>query len=82
MEQILADFRSLILPAVNHWNHPRFHAYFSVSASAPGILGEMLSAALNTNGMLWQSSPANTELEMVVMRWLRQWLGLPGPSSA
>lgn len=77
MEQILADFRSLILPAVNHWNHPRFHAYFSVSASAPGILGEMLSAALNTNGMLWQSSPANTELEMVVMRWLRQWLGLP-----
>lgn len=77
MEQILADFRSLILPAVNHWNHPRFHAYFSVSASAPGILGEMLTAALNTNGMLWQSSPANTELEMVVMRWLRQWLGLP-----
>jgi aromatic-L-amino-acid/L-tryptophan decarboxylase len=77
MERILADFRSLILPAVNHWNHPRFHAYFSVSASAPGILGEMLSAALNTNGMLWQSSPANTELEMVVMRWLRQWLGLP-----
>lgn len=77
MERILEDFRDLVLPAVNHWNHPRFHAYFSVSASAPGILGEMLAAALNTNGMLWLSSPANTELEMVVMRWLRQWIGLP-----
>lgn len=77
MERILADFREHVLPAVNHWNHPRFHAYFSVSASAPGILGEMLAAALNTNGMLWVSSPANTELEMVVMRWLRQWIGLP-----
>lgn len=77
MEKILEDFRRLVLPAVNHWNHPRFHAYFSVSASAPGILGEMLAAALNTNGMLWLSSPANTELEMVVMRWLRQWIGLP-----
>lgn len=77
MERILEDFRTLVMPAVNHWNHPRFHAYFSVSASAPGILGEMLTAALNTNGMLWLSSPANTELEMVVMRWLRQWLGLP-----
>ncbi len=77
MERILDDFRTLVMPAVNHWNHPRFHAYFSVSASAPGILGEMLTAALNTNGMLWLSSPANTELEMVVMRWLRQWLGLP-----
>lgn len=77
MEQILADFRNLVVPAVNHWNHPRFHAYFSVSASAPGILGEMLTAALNTNGMLWLSSPANTELELVVMKWLRQWLGLP-----
>lgn len=77
MERILAGFRELVLPAVNHWNHPRFHAYFSVSASGPGILGEMLAAALNTNGMLWVSSPANTELEMVVMRWLRQWIGLP-----
>ena len=77
MERILADFREKVLPAVNHWNHPRFHAYFSVSASAPGILGEMLCATLNTNGMLWKSSPANTELELVVMNWLRQWLGLP-----
>lgn len=75
--RILADFRERIVPDVTHWNHPRFHAYFSVSASAPGILGEMLTAALNINGMLWKSSPATTELEMVTMSWLRQWLELP-----
>jgi aromatic-L-amino-acid/L-tryptophan decarboxylase len=77
MPAILGDFEKLVLPAVNHWNHPRFHAYFSVSASAPGILGEMLAAALNVNGMLWKSCPAAVELEQVVMSWLRQWLGLP-----
>jgi len=77
MECILADFEKFVVPAVNHWNHPRFHAYFSVSASGPGILGELLTATLNTNGMLWKSSPANTELEMTVMSWLRQWIGLP-----
>jgi aromatic-L-amino-acid decarboxylase len=77
MERILADFDRLVVPAVNHWNHPRFHGYFSVSASGAGILGEMLAAALNVNGMLWKSCPAAVELEQVVMSWLRQWLGLP-----
>lgn len=77
MEKILADFESAVLPAVNHWNHPRFHGYFSVSASGPGIVGELLSAALNVNGMLWMSCPAAVELELAVMGWLRQWLGLP-----
>lgn len=77
MEAVFSDFREKILPAVNHWNHPRFHAYFSVSASGPGILGELVSAALNVNGMLWISCPAAVELELVVMNWLRQWLGLP-----
>ncbi len=77
MERILADFRELVVPDVTHWNHPRFHAYFSVSASGPGILGEMLSAALNVNGMLWKSCPAATELEQVTLDWLRQWLDLP-----
>ncbi len=76
-EAILADFERLVLPAVNHWNHPRFHGYFSVSASGPGIVGELLSAALNVNGMLWMSCPAAVELELKVMDWLRQWLGLP-----
>ena len=77
MDAILEDFQSLIVPALTHWNHPRFYAYFAVSASYPGILGEMLSAALNVNGMLWKSCPALTELEQVTLGWLREWIGLP-----
>ena len=77
LDKILADFERQIVPAVTHWNHPRFHAYFSVSASGPGILAEMLTAALNVNGMLWKSCPAATELEQVTLDWLRQWMGLP-----
>ncbi|MBI3210489.1 MAG: aminotransferase class V-fold PLP-dependent enzyme [Candidatus Solibacter usitatus] len=77
MQRILADFRDTIVPACTMWNHPGFHAYFSVSSSGPGILAESLIAALNTNGMVWKSSPATTELEQVVVDWLRQWLGLP-----
>jgi len=77
MDAILADFRNLIVPGITHWNHPHFFAYFSISASGPGILGEMLAAALNVNHMLWKTSPAATELEQVTLGWLRQWLGLP-----
>jgi len=77
MDAILSDFRNLIVPGITHWNHPRFFAYFSISASGPGILGEMLAAALNVNHMLWKTSPAATELEHVTLGWLRQWLGLP-----
>lgn len=76
-DQIFEDFQRLVLPAVTHWNHPRFLAYFPSSASPPGVLGEMLAAALNTNAIVWRSSPASTELEAVTMGWLRQWLGLP-----
>jgi aromatic-L-amino-acid decarboxylase len=77
MDRILDDFRRLVVPSLNHWNHPRFHAYFSVSASSPGILAELLAAAVNTNGMLWKSCPGHVELEQAVLGWLRQWLGLP-----
>ena len=77
MDAILKDFRDLIVPGITHWNHPRFLAYFAISASGPGILGEMLAAALNVNHMLWKTSPAATELEQVTLAWLRQWLGLP-----
>jgi aromatic-L-amino-acid decarboxylase len=77
MDEILEDFEQSILPAVTHWNHPRFLAYFAISGSPPGILGEMLTATLNVNGMLWKSSPAVTELEQVTLSWLRQWMGLP-----
>ena len=77
MESILADFNRIILPGITHWNHPGFFAYFANSASAPGILGEILATALNVNGMLWRTSPSATELEEVVTDWLRQMLGLP-----
>jgi aromatic-L-amino-acid decarboxylase len=77
MSAILEDFEKQIVPAITHWNHPRFFAYFSISGSMPGILAEFLAAALNVNGMLWKSSPAATELEQVTLGWLRQWLGLP-----
>ncbi len=76
-EQMLADFERLVLPGITHWNHPRFFAYFSITGSAPGILGELLASALNVNAMLWKTSPAATELEEVVLDWLRQMLGLP-----
>ena len=74
---ILADYRGLIEPNVTHWQHPGFFAYFATSASAPGILGEMLTAAIGSNAMLWRTSPVATELEQVVVDWLRQALGLP-----
>jgi aromatic-L-amino-acid decarboxylase len=77
IETILEDFRHLIVPGLTHWNHPRFLAYFANSASGPGILGEMLAAALNVNHMLWKTSPAATELEQVTLGWIREWIGLP-----
>jgi len=77
MSEILTDVDRLIMPGMTHWNHPRFHAYFNSSGSGPGILGELLSAALNGNAMVWQSGPAVTELEEVTVDWLRQMLGLP-----
>jgi aromatic-L-amino-acid/L-tryptophan decarboxylase len=77
METILADVDTYIMPGMTHWNHPRFHAYFNSSASSPGILAELLSAALNGNAMVWQSGPAVTELEELTVDWLRQMIGLP-----
>jgi len=75
-DQIFQDFERHVVPAVTHWNHSGFMAYFANTASPPGILGEMLAAGLNTNGILWKSSPAVTELEQVALSWLRQWMGL------
>lgn len=76
MEALLADLDRVIVPGVTHWNHPAFFAYFATSGSAPGILGEMFSAAFNTNAMLWRTSPSATELEEVTIEWLRQALGI------
>ncbi len=77
LDAMFSDFEKIILPGVTHWNHPAFFAYFSITGSGPGILGELLSAALNVNGMLWKTCPSASELEEVVMSWLRQLLGLP-----
>jgi aromatic-L-amino-acid decarboxylase len=77
LEAILDDFERLVLPGITHWNHPRFFAYFGITGSTPGILAELLCAALNVNGMLWRTSPAATEVEEVACDWLRQAIGLP-----
>ena len=77
LQEIFADFERLIVPALTHWNHPGFFAYFAITGSAPGVLAEFLSAALNQQAMLWRTSPAATELEDVALGWLRELLGLP-----
>src|SRR6266545_1921015 len=76
MEAIVADLDRLIVPALTHWSHPSFFAYFATSTSAPGIFGELLSAAFDVKAMLWRTSPASTELEEVTLDWLRQMMGL------
>src|SRR6516164_9411605 len=74
---ILADVENLILPGITHWQSPNFFAFFPANASGPGILGELLSAGLGVQGMLWATSPACTELETHVLDWLVHMLGLP-----
>jgi len=76
-DAILEDFRSTILPGITHWNHPAFFAWFANTGSGPGIIAEFLAAALNSNAMVWKSSPAGTELEIHVAEWVRRLLGLP-----
>jgi aromatic-L-amino-acid decarboxylase len=76
-DAIFSDFERVIMPGITHWNHPGFFAYFAISGSAPGVLAEFLSAALNVQAMLWRTSPAATELEEVTLAWLRQLIGLP-----
>ncbi|HEY1976823.1 MAG TPA: aminotransferase class I/II-fold pyridoxal phosphate-dependent enzyme [Candidatus Baltobacteraceae bacterium] len=76
-DRIMDDFERIIVPAITHWNHPRFFAYFATSAAPVAVMAEALSAALDVKAMLWRTSPAATELEEVTMRWLGQLLGLP-----
>jgi aromatic-L-amino-acid decarboxylase len=76
-EAMLRDFDEIIVPGLTHWNHPRFFAWFANTGSEPGVLAELLVAALNVNAFTWLSSPAATELEVTVMDWLAQLLGLP-----
>jgi len=79
LDSLLADVERIVVPGLTHWNHPAFFAYFANSSTGPAILAEMLAAAFNSNAMLWKTSPAATELELVVLDWLRQMLGLPDP---
>jgi aromatic-L-amino-acid decarboxylase len=74
---VLRDLDELIVPALTNWQHPRFFAYFAVTASEPGILAELLSATMNQVALNWRASPASTELELRVVDWVRQLLGLP-----
>ncbi|HVS01775.1 MAG TPA: pyridoxal-dependent decarboxylase, partial [Thermoanaerobaculia bacterium] len=74
---VLPDLEEVILPGLTHWQHPGFFAYFPSNTSGPSILGELLSAGLAVQGMLWSTSPACTELETHVLDWLVDMLGLP-----
>jgi aromatic-L-amino-acid/L-tryptophan decarboxylase len=74
---VLRDLDELIVPALTNWQHPRFFAYFAITASEPGILAELLAAAMQQNAIVWRASPASTELELRVVDWVRQLLGLP-----
>ena len=78
MERIFADFETLILPGMTHWQHPRFFAYFPANATPPSMLADFLSSTIAAQCMLWQTSPAATELETAMMSWLAQAVGLSG----
>lgn len=77
LERIIGDIDRVILPGITHWNHPGFLAFFANTASVPGILAELLAAALNQVGILWRTSPALAELEQATTGWLREAMGLP-----
>ena len=74
---MLRDLDEILLPGVTHWQHPRFFAYFAVTGSEPGILAELLAATLNSVAILWRTAPASTELEVTVLDWVAQLIGLP-----
>lgn len=77
VEDIFRDFRDAVLPGITHWQHPRFFGYFPANNSPPSVLAEMLTAALGAQCMLWETSPAGTEMETLVLEWLRRMTGLP-----
>jgi aromatic-L-amino-acid decarboxylase len=76
-ENVMRDLNEIIMPGITHWQSPNWYAYFPANSSGPSLLGEMAAAGLGVQGMLWSTSPAATELEMVVVDWLADLLGLP-----
>ncbi|MBD3662844.1 aspartate aminotransferase family protein [Sulfitobacter sp. TSTF-M16] len=81
MDTIMADFERIVMPGITHWQHPRFFAYFPSNAAPPSMLADMLTTTVAAQCMLWQTSPAATEMEGVMVDWLRQALGLPDGTS-
>src|SRR5205807_10197967 len=77
LKEIFDEIDRVIVPGVAHWAHPQFMSYFGCTTTSPGILAEMMTGALNVNAMTWRTSPAATELETLVLDWLRHWLTLP-----
>jgi len=77
MERVLGELDSIIMPGIVHWGHPAFLGYFGSTSNGPALLGEMIAAALNVSAMTWRTSPAATELEGVVLTWIREMIGLP-----
>lgn len=77
MAEIFADFERIVPPGMTHWQHPRFFAYFPANAAPASMLAEQLANAMACNALIWQTSPAATEIEQVMIRWLAQALGLP-----
>ena len=75
-QAILDDFERIVMPGITHWQHPRFFAYFPANSSPPSVLAEMLTAAIAAQCMLWQTSPAATEMETRILDWLAEMLGL------
>src|SRR5690606_22391223 len=76
-EDILADLDEVVMPGITHWQSPSFFAYFPANTSGPAILGDLISAGLGAQGMLWSTSPALTEVETHVLDWLVEMCGLP-----
>ena len=77
MENIIDDFKTTILPGITHWQHPRFCEYFPANSSPPSVLAEILTATLGAQCMLWQTSPADTEMETRMMKWLASMIDIP-----
>jgi aromatic-L-amino-acid decarboxylase len=76
-DQMMDDLNKIIMPGITHWQSPHFHAYFPANSSYPSVLGEMITSALGTQCMIWETSPAAAELEEKVMDWLKKMMGLP-----
>ena len=77
MDELMRELDAVIMPGIVHWGHPSFLGYFGSTSNGPALLGEMIAAALNVNAMTWRTSPSATELEGVVLAWIRELVGLP-----